>query len=88
MHFEELWEKCEQANNSDSSESSHIIDELVMKVAVYQAINSKKELSDKDKKETKEKVMGEILFTLTNLSLKDEINVFKALFVSLKERLT
>lgn len=87
MHFEELWEKCEKFQESNLVDSSSILDELLMKVTLYKNLDSKKDISFEDKKSTKLRLMGEILFTITSLSLKDDINVFKALFISLKERM-
>lgn len=85
-HFEELWEKCEryhELNPNDTTES--IIKELQMKIDLYQVIDTK-EISKEDMEKIKSRTLGEILFTITNLSLKDNINVFEALYLSLRER--
>lgn len=88
MHFEDLWEKCEelhrQANADLSTEA--LIDELMMKINLYQAIDAKIELSTEDRQIAKSRTMGEILLTLTHMSFKDNVNVFEALSVALQYR--
>jgi len=88
MHFEELWEKCEnfykEAGNDNLVES--IVDELAYKLTLYKALESKTEIPDEERTKAKSRLMGEILLTLTNLSLKDNINVFDALGVALQHR--
>ena len=88
IHFEELWEKCEQLQKEVSKESTtpSIIDELMMKINLYKVIGEKTELPIADQQKIKSRTMGEILLTLTNLSLKDNINVFEALNVALQYR--
>ena len=87
MHFEELWEKCEKFQESSVGDTSSILDELMMKITLYKTLDSKTDISAEDKKNTKLRLMGEILFTITSLSLKDDVNVFKALFISLQQRM-
>lgn len=88
MHFEELWEKCEnwhkEANLGASSQS--IIDELIMKINLYKVLADKKEIADNEYRTIKSRTLGEILLTLTNLSLKEDVNVFEALGVALQYR--
>lgn len=88
IHFEELWEKCENLNKEISSDelSSSIIDELMMKLNLYKLIDSQKDITDEDKQKVKSRTLGEILLTLTNLSLKDNINVYEALATAYKFR--
>jgi hypothetical protein len=88
MHFEELWEKCEQLHQEagDKSSMPELIEQLVMKVNLYKAMDSRTELPEEDRQKTKSRLMGEILLTLTNISLKDNINVFEALGVALRYR--
>lgn len=78
MHFEELWEKCEKTHIGESNMDS-ILDELAMKINLYRILSEKKEIPDAELQKIKSRTIGEILFTLTNLSLKDNINVFDAL---------
>lgn len=81
LHFEELWEQCEQIHQASKSEDSMsaIMDELAMKINLYKIIESKTEVPAADLAKAKSHTMGEILFTLTKLSLKENINVFESL---------
>jgi hypothetical protein len=85
MHFEELWEKSEQFHQANSSLDSvdDIIEELTLKIGLYKAINQRAEISEDNKKEAKSRLLGEILLTLTSLSLKDNVNVYEALQITL-----
>ncbi len=80
-HFEELWEFCENFHkkNIKDSSSSSIIDELSLKVKLYSAINANEKIPNDDKKILKNRALGEIMLTLTHLSLIDDINVFSSL---------
>lgn len=80
-HFEELWESCENFHKKDIklSSSASIIDELSLKIKLYSTINLNNKISDEDKKALKSRALGEILLTITNLSLIDDINVFASL---------
>jgi hypothetical protein len=87
MHFEELWTKCEalfQESVSDAS-ASGILEELELKISLYQAIGTK-EIPEEEKQQLKVRLMGEILMTITHLSLKDNIDVFEALVQALQWR--
>jgi hypothetical protein len=81
IHFETLWEQCEQFHQESikDSEVSVMIDEIIMKLKLYQLIDSQKEVPDEERQNIKSRTLGEILWTLTRLSLKDNINVFEAL---------
>lgn len=86
IHFEELWEKCEQIHKETTKEDSIsiLVDELIMKLNLYRLLDEKKEISESEQQKIKSRTMGEILLTLTNLSLKDNINVFDALNTAYK----
>lgn len=88
LHFEELWEKCEQlfveANSQDLTTS--ILDELSMKINLYKMIDGKTEVPEDERSAAKARTFGEILLTLTKLSLKDNVNVFEALSISQQYR--
>lgn len=88
MHFEELWEKCENLHQEVNAEASLpvILEELLMKVNLYKAIDAKPEIPEEERQKAKSRAMGEILLTLTHMSLKDNINVFEALGVALQYR--
>jgi hypothetical protein len=87
-HFEELWVKCEdfQKEATAGSTVQGIIEELSMKISLYKAIDTKTEIPDEDRKKVKSRILGEILLTLTGLSLKDNINVYEALNIALQYR--
>lgn len=87
IHFEELWEKCENFHkeNSDNNTHDEIIKELTMKIGLYSAIIQKPEIASKDIEQAKSRLMGEILLSLTELSLKDNINVFESLNTALQQ---
>lgn len=86
LHFEELWEKCEKFHQETSKNDNvgSIIDELIMKLNLYKMIDLKTELPIEEQEIIKSRTMGEILLTLTNASLKDNINVFEALNIALQ----
>jgi hypothetical protein len=89
QHFENLWEQCEQLHQSNGGMDTTIellMQELLLKINLYQAIDTKTELLDEDRARTKSRILGEILLTLTHLSLKDNINVFEALTTALYYR--
>lgn len=85
MHFEELWERCEKFHQEASSDSS-LMDELMMKVNLYKVIDQKTEVPEEERQKLKSRAMGEILLTLTGMSLKDNVNVFEALSIALQYR--
>ena len=88
IHFEELWEKCEkfhqEAGNNDPV--STIVNELMLKVDLYKMIDAKIEIPEEERQKAKSRTMGEILLTLTCLSLKDNINVFESLSIAQQYR--
>jgi hypothetical protein len=88
IHFEDLWEKCEKFHQAEGNEGSaaSLIDELMMKLNLYKVIDLKPEIPEEDRQKIKSRTLGEILLTLTQLSLKDNINVFEALSVALQYR--
>ena len=88
IHFEELWEKCEQhfkdLPKDDSIET--ILDELIMKIDLYKKIALKADIPIEEQAKVKSRTMGEILLSITHLSLKDNLNVFEDLSVALQYR--
>jgi len=90
LHFEELWVECEQHHQDSKGDNSvlMLINELVMKANIYNAVEQRTELSKEDRQNSKFLIMGEILWALTHLSLKENINVFDALNVALQNRNT
>lgn len=90
MHFEELWVKCEDLFKltNDSTSVSSIIDELSMKINLYKLIDSKVDITTEERQKVKSRTMGEILLTLTQLSLKENIDVFESLNIAQQYRAT
>lgn len=87
MHFENLWEKCENLHKETGNNSvDSSIQELSLKIELYKTLNNKKDLPVSDKEKIKSRLMGEILLTITNISLVDNINVYQALDEALKFR--
>lgn len=88
IHFEELWEKCEKfhQDNSSNDKVSSLIDELMLKLNLYKAIDLKTDIPVEERQMIKSRTLGEILLTLTNMSLRDNINVFESLNLALQYR--
>lgn len=88
IHFEELWENCENLHKELGGNETvlSIIDELAMKINLYKLIDGKIEIPEDERQKIKSRTMGEILLTLTNLSLKDNINVFESLSIAHQTR--
>lgn len=79
MHFEELWEKCESMHSDVNT--GIVLNEILAKISLYKSINqasSNKEYNE-ELARSKSKIMGEILWSITKLSVADNINVFKSL---------
>ncbi len=86
-HFEDLWNACEFSfQNINDDTVSQIIDELMIKLNLYKTIDLKTEIPNEERQKIKSRTFGEILYTLTNLSLKDNINVFETLKIALQIR--
>jgi hypothetical protein len=88
ISFEELWNKSEefQKNASKDTTTQNIIEELLLKLNLYKAIDLKTEIPEEERQKIKSRTLGEILLTFTCLSLKDNINVYEALSVALQYR--
>lgn len=88
VHFEELWEKCEKfhADASLGNSVQNVIEELMMKINLYKAIDARTEIPEDERQKLKSRTLGEILLTLTNLSLKDNVDVYEALSIALQYR--
>ncbi len=85
MHFENLWEICENFHKENNTPSDSI-DHIITKLNLYKSLNENNNFPKDVLQEMKEHLIGEILFDLTYLSLKDNINTFKVLQSSLKSR--
>lgn len=82
-HFEEIWEKGESLHQQEDNSISDILNKISLQVELYKMITNQED-SNEEKEKAKSRTMGEILLTLTNLSLKDNINVFDALNTACK----
>lgn len=88
IHFEDLWEKCEKFHKQSSSQDdiSSILQELELKCNFFSAIENKISSSTEEEIKIKTRAFGEILLTLTNLSLRENIDVYQALQLALQYR--
>ncbi len=88
IHFEELWENCENLHKDlgKGDTVASVIDELAMKINLYKLLDGKTEITEEERQKIKSRTLGEILLTLTNLSLKDNINVFESLSIAYQIR--
>lgn len=87
-HFEDLWEQGEKLHQESDTDTdiSQLVDELMIKLNLYKAIDLQTEIPAEDRKKIKSRTLGEILLTLTHVSLKDNINVFESLNTALRYR--
>lgn len=84
-HFEDIWllgEKLFQDTVAQEQVSS-ILEELLLKINLYKALDEQKQIPLEEMQKVKARTFGELLLTLTNLSLKDNIDVFNALSTAL-----
>ena len=87
LSFSELWEKCESFHKENSKDDSSIdiLNEFIMKLNLFVNIASNSEISPEDIKKAKYCLFGEILFSLTAISLKENINVYEVLKIALMQ---
>jgi hypothetical protein len=88
IHFEELWEQCENVQKEASADitASAIIEELILKLNLYKVLDAKSEIPPTELKKIRARVLGEILLTMTSLSVKDNVDVYEALSMALQYR--
>ena len=86
--FDALWNECETLSSTSVANQPllGILYELDLKVSLYRTLCEKLPAQGEELAQIKSRAMGEILFTLTKLSLKDNINVFEALATAAKSR--
>jgi hypothetical protein len=84
--FDLIWCDCEAFQQEANPKATvlSIMEELAMKIGLYKALDTKSEIPDRQS--LKVRMMGEILLTLTNLSVVDNINVYQALVEALQLR--
>ena len=87
-HFEDLWTKCENLHQEivQNENSAQILEELILKINLYKALEQKTEIPETELQTIKSRTIGEILLTLTKLSLKDNLNVYEALSIAMQWR--
>lgn len=88
MHFEELWELCENFHKetTDMSDIGNVISALLLKMNLYKSLDAQKDMLGEEMQKVKSRALGEIVLALTCLSLKDNINVYEALGTALQLR--
>lgn len=85
--FEQLWNDCENSQiKLTSSDFNSLLDEVSLKINILKGINNKI-LSVEAKKEAIEYMYGEILYTMTGISLIENINVYPLMNKILQEKL-
>lgn len=87
IHFENLWEEAETIMQDEVSISSseELVKEAEGKLGIYNLINKNTSMLEVDKNRLKAHTFGKILLVLTQLSAKDNINVYAALKTALDE---
>ena len=86
MHFEELWEQCEKFHGEIAEDSASTINELILKINFYKAIDFKLDSLNEEQQKIKAHAFGELLLSLTKLSSQENINVYEALSYALHNR--
>ena len=88
ISFSDLWEKSEDHHklSNNKSDNIQIVEELLLKVGLYKTVISNSEIPKEELEKVKVRLYGEILLTLTNLSLEDNVNVYEALASALQQR--
>ena len=83
-----MWEQCENFHKNNIAETSipQLIEELVLKVNLYKTIDSQADMLGTELEKIKSRILGEILLTITGLSLKGNINVYESLAMALQTR--
>jgi hypothetical protein len=87
-HFEDVWEQAENFHKEAKSGTTptDILNELILKIELYKTVEANTEQLKEEATNIKSRLFGEILLTLTNLSLLDNINTFEALILALQQR--
>jgi len=86
-HFEQLWEDAEKINAeiNDGTPVTALVEELIQKLGVYRILDQNDKVPADEKIKLKSHLFGKILVLLTNLSLKDNINVYASLNNSIED---
>lgn len=87
LHFEDLWSEAESYHQANSKEDIQtVLDALILKINLYKTLSDQKDYPAKELAKIKSRTLGEILFTISNISLQDNINVYEALGIALRYR--
>jgi hypothetical protein len=88
ISFDDLWNQCEELNKNTSANQplDGVLNELELKVNLYKTLCEKIPPNAEELAGIKSRAMGEILFTLTKLSLRENINVYAALVDAAQSR--
>lgn len=80
-HFEDLWNAAEALITTEAMERSvaSLIMELNAKFNLYSAIDVNDQVPQEECDKLKARLFGKFMLTLTQLSLKDNINVFEVM---------
>ena len=79
ISFEMIWEAAEDLYKTDASNVQVITTEIMAKLMVYKSIDGNKELDGADKVKAKQYIMGKILLVLSQLTAKDNLNIYPIL---------
>ena len=86
VHFEDLWDQCEKFHQENTKDLGSVIEALLMKINLYKSLSAQKDIPGEEMQKLKSRLLGELVFALTCMSLKDNINVFEALAIALQHR--
>lgn len=84
-HFEDLWEESENLFKDETSSVPLLIMELKAKLSIYEGLDKSDGLPSEEKMKLKSHLFGKILASLTQLSLLDNVNTFKALTTAIND---
>jgi hypothetical protein len=76
MHFEDLWELSEKISAGSFKDTSSSLEEIKELCLDFTAIET---YPSSIKSEMKKQIIGKILFALTGISIKENIDVYLAL---------
>jgi hypothetical protein len=81
QHFEQLYTASEELfkQDIDKTSVSDIINDLQTRLSLYLGVDASDKIPAEEKMPVKIQLFGKILSSLTQLSLKDNINSFTAL---------
>lgn len=80
IHFENLWEAAEKiaSNKYGKLNDNEIMNELTLSITAYEKALTT-DLSDDIRNEFKKRILGHMVFIMTAISAKENINVYAVL---------